>query len=113
MSDKPLAERLRFTVDNFESGSAYAIGLKDGLIDAINKIESFVRERLTEQTEPSAEDWKIARIVRTHAGIERPCENKDCYRCYSRAYALLAGSNAERRRVRELLVGKTKGGDAT
>ena len=103
MSDKPLAERWDDDArrEDWPENGDFLTPQK-----CATQLREFAAEHLTEQTEPSAEDWKIARIVRTHAGIERPCENKDCYRCYSRAYALLAGSNAERRRIRELLVGK-------
>ena len=109
MSGKPLAEqwceeskRCKQIADECGDDSVFAQSVRYWM--CANELEQFVREHLTEQTKPSAEDWQEAEMW-NHSG-EGVCVMKWCAYCEREARGKVAARNAERRRIRELLVGK-------
>ena len=91
MSDKPLAEQMRGN-EKYVGGAC------------ADMVEQFVREHLTEQTEPSEEIKQKLREVAIDLGHKKAD--------YAIAKLLETTAqwtiNAERRRIRELLVGKER-----
>jgi len=111
MSDKPLAEkwceeskRCKQIADECGDDSVFAQSVRYWM--CADELKKFAAEHLTEQTEPSANDWILARTW--NHGVMHVTEPHRCSRCMGLAEALLSTRNAERRRIRELLVGKER-----
>ena len=105
MSDKPLAEqwweeskRCKQIAQERRDDSVFAQSVRYWM--CANELEQFAAEHLTEQTEPDQSLLRDIEYMLTHSGY--------CPSVGTIAEMIRDVVNAERRRIRELLVGKER-----